>query len=107
MNTRDQDIMDAEQESVDLTIYSEAACTHCRTAKEINCENSRLSDAVKMKILVAAKNKHDEDRRYGVDTQIMAFVGTYTCYTAATKATYMEISLNGYKLRMIKNIHTL
>ena len=34
----------------------------------------------------------------------MAFVGTYTCHTIARKATYMELSVDGYKLRMIKNI---
>ena len=58
-NSRDQEITNAEENTVDLTIYSEDACSHCRTAKEINCENSQLSDVVKSKIRLAAIDKDE------------------------------------------------
>ena len=103
-NPREQSRNDAEEASVDLLLYNEESCTHCRVAKEINSENSMLSESVKTKIIVSATNATDFDRLQQREIQIMALVGTYTCYKNQKKSSYKDVSVDGYKMRMIKNI---
>ena len=106
-NPREQSRSDAEEASVDLILYNDEACTHCRVAKEINSENSTLSESVKTKIIVSAMNPQDRGRLQQREVQIMAFVGTYTCYKNQKKSSYKDVTVDGYKMRMIKKHHSV
>ena len=49
-------------------------------------------------------NPQDRGRLQQREVQIMALVGTYTCYKNQKKSSYKDVTVDGYKMRMIKNI---
>merc|ERR1711963_16051 len=106
---RNEDTRGTEHAAIVMLVYNENTCLHCRAALEIYNQNNKLSDTVKSKLLLCARNIDKDGNHIDVNlsndfnTQVMALVGTYQCYRTKSRAVYTDWNENGFKLRMIKN----